>query len=197
MVVVSNLARPEDGSDTNHAGAPASWLTGVAPKRTDGPDFRLGITIDQVDRRADRQDTTFPSLEVATEDFTALVGSCAPGYSCAYVNTLSWQTPTTPLPMEINPRVVFERMFGGGDTARPAARAHARGPQHSRFRRRGPGGPASRASAPSDRTRLGEYLDNIREVERRIQRAEKQAHVGDGARRAGRRARVVRGACRR
>ena len=117
MLVVSNLARPEAGFDTNHAGAPASWLTGVAPKRTDGPDFRLGVTVDQVIAGKIGQDTTFPSLEVATEDFTALLGSCAPGYSCAYANTLSWQAPTTPLPMEINPRVLFERMFGGGDTA--------------------------------------------------------------------------------
>src|SRR5581483_3596656 len=74
LVVVSNCMRPEAGFDTNHAGAPASWLTGVAPKRTDGPDFRLGASIDQVIAKHIGQDTVFPSLEVATEDFTALVG---------------------------------------------------------------------------------------------------------------------------
>ena len=86
-------------------------------------------------RSAIGQDTTFPSLELATEDFTGLVGACAPGFSCAYMNTLNWQTPTTPLPMEINPRVVFERMFGGrGRRAQRLARMQ-RGPQHPRFRR--------------------------------------------------------------
>src|SRR5437773_5846905 len=117
LVVVSNLARPEAGFDTNHAGAPASFLSGMPPKRTDGPNFRLGPSLDQIVAKQIGQETTFPSLEVATEDFSALVGSCAPGYSCAYANTLAWQGPTTPLPMEINPRALFERMFGSGDTA--------------------------------------------------------------------------------
>ena len=85
LVVVSNLARPEANADTNHAGASASWLAGVPPKRTEGPDFSVGATIDQVVAREIGQDTTFPSLEVATEDFTGLVGACAPGFSCAYV----------------------------------------------------------------------------------------------------------------
>src|SRR5438128_3735421 len=78
FVVVSNLARPEAGFDTNHAGAPASWLSGLPPKPTDGPDYRLGATIDQVVAKKIGQDTAFPSLEVATEDFSALIGSCAP-----------------------------------------------------------------------------------------------------------------------
>jgi hypothetical protein len=175
MLVVSNLARPEEGFDTNHAGAPASWLTGVPPKRTDGPDFRLGVTVDQVIAGHIGQDTTFPSLEVATEDFTALLGSCAPGYSCAYANTLSWQGPTSPLPMEINPRVLFERMFGGGSTTdeRKARMREDRSvldfvAEDVADLERGIGG--------TDRIRLGQYLDNVREVERRIQRAEQQAH---------------------
>jgi len=173
LTVVSNLARPESGSDTNHAGAPASFLSGMPPKRTDGPNFRLGETIDQVVVRQIGQDTTFPSLEVATEDFSALVGSCAPGYSCAYANTLSWQGPTTPLPMEINPRVLFERMFGSGGTAEER-RARMKEDKsildfvnedlHDLGGRIGPG----------DRVRLNEYTDHIREVERRIQRAEQQ-----------------------
>src|SRR5580692_7911965 len=83
LVVVSNLARPEANFETQHAGAAASWLAGVPPKRTEGPDFQVGTTIDQVVARAIGQDTTFPSIEVATEDFTGLVGACAPGYSCA------------------------------------------------------------------------------------------------------------------
>jgi len=174
MVIVSNLARPEEGFDTNHAGAPASWLTGVPPKRTDGPDFKLGVTIDQVIARHIGQDTTFPSLEVATEDFTALLGSCAPGYSCAYANTLSWQNETSPLPMEINPRVLFERMFGGGSTA-DDRRARMREDRSVLDFVAEDVAQLERGIGQRDRVRLGQYLEDVREVERRIQRAEEQA----------------------
>jgi hypothetical protein len=176
MVVVSNLARPEQGFDTNHAGAPASWLTGVAPKRTDGPDFRLGVTVDQVIAEQIGQDTTFPSLEVATEDFTALLGSCAPGFSCAYANTLSWQGPTAPLPMEINPRVLFERMFGGGSTA-DERRARMREDRSVLDFVAEDVAALERSIGRPDRLRLDQYLDNVREVERRIQRAEQRSQT--------------------
>jgi hypothetical protein len=174
VVVVSNLARPEAGFDTNHAGAPASWLSGLPPKRTDGPDFRLGTTIDQVVAKQIGQDTAFPSLEVATEDFSALIGSCAPGYSCAYANTLSWQGPTTPLPMEINPRVMFERMFGDGDTADERS-ARIREDKSVLDFVADDLTDLERAIGHSDRARLGEYLGHIREVERRIEQAEQQS----------------------
>lgn len=174
LVVVSNLTRAEPTS--NHAVSSGCWLTGVSPKRTDGPDFEIGVSVDQVIASAIGQDTTLPSLEVATEDFTGLLGACDPGYSCAYMNTLNWHTPTTPLPMEINPRMVFERLFGGGGTLEQRV---------SRMR-------ADRSlldfvaadlkdlerGLPSrDRARLGEYLTHVREVERRIERAEAQAHT--------------------
>ena len=173
LVVVSNLARPEADADTNHAGASASFLAGVAPKRTEGPDFSVGTTIDQVVAKAIGQDTTFPSLEVATEDFTGLVGACAPGFSCAYVNTLNWQTPTTPLPMEINPRVVFERMFGrAGTTAERRARMRQ---DRSILDFVGDDLADLKADLGArDHARLAEYLDDVREIERRIQRAEQQ-----------------------
>jgi hypothetical protein len=176
MVVVSNLLRPEAGFDTNHAGAPASWLTGVAPKRTDGPDFRLGPSVDQIVAEAIGQDTVFPSLEVATEDHTALVGSCAPGYSCAYANTLAWKTPTTPLPMEINPRALFERLFGDGDTVDQRL-ARIREDRSILDFVVNDLKDLQQGIGARDRGRLGEYLDNIREVERRIQRAEEQAQT--------------------
>jgi hypothetical protein len=174
LVVVSNLGRPERGDNTNHAGAPASWLTGVTPKRTDGADFRLAESIDQVIVRQIGGDTTFPSLEVATEDFTMQLGSCAPGYSCAYANTLSWQSPTTPLPMEINPRNLFRRMFGEGDNAeqRLSRRRVDRSildflaEDLTRL---------EQGIGRADRIRLDEYLAHVREVERRIQQAERQA----------------------
>ena len=172
--IVTNLTRPEQDVDTNHAGAPASWLAGVPPKRTAGPDYSLGITLDQIVARKIGQETTFPSIELATEDFTGLVGDCAPGFSCAYMNTLSWQSETSPLPMEINPRIVFERLFGGGGTRedRLARMKTDRSlldfvVDDLRDVQAGIG--------PKDRVRLDQYLNHVREIERRIQRAEQQA----------------------
>jgi hypothetical protein len=173
MVVVSNLAAPLQNNGS-HAAAAGSWITGVAPKRTDGPDFRAGTTIDQLVAKQIGQHTTFPSLEVATEDFTGLVGACDPGYSCAYMNTLVWQTPTTPLPMEINPRTVFERMFGGGAT-RDERLARMRTDRSILDLVKHDLSDLERGLGPADRTRLGEYLDHVREVERRIRSTEKQA----------------------
>jgi hypothetical protein len=174
LVVVSNLTRAEVNS--NHAVSSGCWLTGVPPKRTDGPDFRAGVSIDQVVAKQIGQDTTFPSLELATEDFSGLVGACDPGYSCAYMNTLNWQTPTTPLPMEINPRVVFERLFGGGGTADERLLRMRTDRSLLDFvaddlKQLGTG------LGARDRARLDEYVGYVREVERRIQRAETQANA--------------------
>src|SRR5262249_57900211 len=95
-----------------HAVSVAAWLSGSVPFRTIAENVKAGITIDQVIANKIGQDTPFPSLELATEDFTGWIGGCDTAYSCAYMNTISWKSPTTPLPMEINPRVIFERMFG-------------------------------------------------------------------------------------
>ena len=154
--MVSNLTRAEVNS--NHAVSSACWLTGVPPKRTDGPDFRVGVSVDQVIAKQIGQDTTFPSLEIATEDFTGLVGACDPGYSCAYMNTLNWQTPTTPLPMEINPRVVFERLFGSGGTAEDRL-ARMRTDRSLLDFVAGDLKQLEGALGAGDRTRLDEYLD--------------------------------------
>ena len=173
VTVVSNLSAPLQNTGS-HAAAAGSWLTGVAPKRTDGPDFRAATTIDQLIAQHLGQDTTFPSLEVATEDFTGLVGACDPGYSCNYMNTLVWQTPTTPLPMEINPRVVFERMFGGGATREERiARIHA--DESVLELVKADLADLERNLGAADRTRLDEYLTHVHEVERRIQLTEQQA----------------------
>ena len=176
LVVVTNLARPEEGVDTNHAGAPASWLAGVPPKRTAGPDFSLGITVDQLVAKQIGQETTLPSMELATEDFSGLIGDCAPGFSCAYMNTLSWQSSTAPLPMEINPRVVFDRMFGGGSTSEERRARMRTDRSLLDFVAEGLQD-VKAAIGPSDRVRLGEYLDHVREIERRIQQAERQANT--------------------
>ena len=103
-------------------------------------------TIDQMAAAKIGQDTLLPSLELAIEDYSGLVGSCDVGFSCTYMNTISWRTPTAPMPMEINPRVVFDRMFGDGATAERAAAAHRNPAQHSRCGHR-PGPP------PAGRTR--------------------------------------------
>jgi hypothetical protein len=174
IVVVTNLTRPEEGFDTNHAGAPASWLAGVPPKRTAGPDFSLGITLDQVVARRIGQETMLPSMELATEDFSGLIGDCAPGFSCAYMNTLSWQSDVAPLPMEINPRVVFERLFGGGAT-RDERVARMRTDRSLLDFVAADLASVQSGIGAGDRARLSQYLDHVREIERRIQRAERLA----------------------
>ena len=171
LIVVSNLTRA--AAVDNHACSASAWLTGVAAKRTDGPDFFNGVSVDQVVAKQIGQDTLFPTLELATEDFTGLVGACDPGYSCAYMNTLAWATPTTPLPTEINPRVVFKRLFGrpGTDAQRATWLKRDRSILDSITE---DANDLQRVIGAQDRLRLTQYLDNLREIERRIQLAEAQ-----------------------
>src|SRR5687767_4653788 len=123
MTVVGNLSRAGGLTVTDHAVSSAGWLSGVVAKQTEAEDISLGSTIDQVLAAQIGQQTPLPSLEFATEDFSGYVGGCVPGYSCTYMNTISWAGETAPLPMEINPRVAFERMFGrAGTTAQRLAR---------------------------------------------------------------------------
>jgi hypothetical protein len=179
VVVISNLAHamagPQGPGDNggDHTRCPAVFLNGVHPKRTDGADIYAGVTIDQMAAAKIGQDTLLPSLELAVEDYSGLVGSCDVGFSCTYMNTISWRTPTTPMPMEINPRVVFDRMFGDGATADERRRRIET--QRSILDavtgqiRRLQGGLGS-----GDRNRVAEYLDTVREIERRIELSEKR-----------------------
>src|SRR5215469_1975292 len=170
LTVISELCDPLDG----HAVTVAAWLSGSIPKRTIAEDVHAGTTIDQVIAKQIGQDTVFPSLELATEDFTGYIGGCDPAYSCAYMNTLSWKTPTEPLPMEINPRVVFERMFGRPGTA--AQRAEQMRTDASVLDSlQEEVSDLESDLGPKDRARMNDYLENVREIERRIQRAEKQS----------------------
>ena len=116
MTVINNLSRAGGLSVTDHAVSSAGWLSGAIAKQTEAEDIRVGVTIDQILAKHIGQDTPFPSLEFATEDFAGYIGGCVPGYSCTYMNTISWASETEPLPMEINPRVAFERMFGRAGT---------------------------------------------------------------------------------
>jgi Protein of unknown function (DUF1552) len=178
VLVINGLGHHQADSlgdgGADHARSGPTWLSAVHPKRTEGEDVRAGTTIDQMAAARIGQDTPLPSLELATEDMTGLVGACDTGYSCAYMNTIAWKTPTTPLPMEINPRVVFERLFGEGGTAeqRQQRMQEDRSILDAITRQVG----HFEAKLPSeDRTKLNQYLDNVREIERRIQLSEKQS----------------------
>ena len=172
LLVVSGLAHRNgealgDGPG-DHARAGASWLTGVHPKKTRGADIRNGMSVDQMLAEAIGRDTPLPSLELGLQD-VRMVGGCDSGYSCAYSNTLSWSSPTTPLPYENNPSRVFARLFGDGDTTDPAAREVRARQDRSLldFVREDAGRLRTRLGA-SDRRKLADYLDSVREVERRI-----------------------------
>src|SRR5262245_38114600 len=170
LTVVSELCNPIDG----HACTVAAWLSGSIPKQTIAENVHIGVTIDQVIAKQIGQDTVFPSLELATEDFTGYIGGCDTQYACAYMNTLSWASPTQPLPMEINPRVTFERMFGrAGTTSQRLARMQNDPSMLDSVQQDGKD--LQGGLGPKDRARLGDYLENVREIEKRIQKAEKQA----------------------
>ena len=152
LVVVSNLrARGRTGRDAR--GGRQRLAERRDPEANRGQrTIACGTTIDQVLARQIGQASPFPSLEFATEDFTGYVGGCTPGYSCAYMNTIAWASPTTPLPMEINPRVAFERLFGDGGSEAERQQQPARGSQHPRrHRQRGAGAAGARSARATAR----------------------------------------------
>jgi hypothetical protein len=171
MTVIGNLSRAGGKTVTDHAVSSAGWLSGVVAKQTEAEDISLGVTIDQVIAGQVGQETPFPSLEFATEDFSGYVGGCVPGYSCTYMNTISWAGPTAPLPMEINPRVAFERMFGraGDASARLERMRENRSILDSIV---GEARQLQNRLGPQDRARLDEYMGSVREIERRIEKTE-------------------------
>jgi hypothetical protein len=181
--VLSGLGQPMaesmgDGAG-DHGRSASSWLSGVHPKKTEGIDVRAGMTIDQIIAKEFGQHTKLPSLEVSL-DAPDRVGNCEAGYSCTYLNTISWRTPTTPLPMEPNPRVVFERLFGEGDTA--AERLTEAGRDRSILDWvTGEVSTFRKVLGASDQGRVTEYLDSVRDIERRIQIAEAQNATSDRA----------------
>src|SRR5580693_8847614 len=158
LLIVTNLTRSHPGSQVgDHAVSAAGFLTGVWPKRTEAEDVLANTSIDQVVAQQIGQDTPLPSLEVATEDFTGYVGGCSPGFSCAYLNTICWSTPSTPLPMEIDPRALFERMFGEAGTV---AQRLARTQKERSILDSVPSEAGSRGTGldARDRTRMTDYL---------------------------------------
>jgi hypothetical protein len=163
----------------DHPRACTAWLTGTHAKMTAGADLKAGVSVDQVAAREFGKYTQLSSLEVALES-ADVVGSCEAAYSCAYFNTISWRNETTPNPMENRPRAIFERLFGAAGTTDPRALQALRQEDRSILdavnqdvtRLRGKlGGP--------DRGKIDQYLEAVRDVERRIQRAEAQSHERD------------------
>ena len=185
LLVLSGLdntgASSRTGSSGAHAKPAGAFLTGVEPLRTTGSSsLQLGISMDQIVAKTVGQETPLPSLELGLEgtDTVNGVGTCDVGFSCAYQNRLAWSGPTTPLPVEANPRVVFDRLFGNVDSTDPAVR-------RARLRRQG-----SIIDSVLDKARrlqgklgqrdgekLDEYLQSVREIERRIQNAEAQGRA--------------------
>ncbi len=175
-IVYSRLAHgqaePLGDGNGEHSRASSVWLNGVHPKQTEGADVRAGTTADQVAAAEIGRDTPLPSLELAI-DLDFLVGNCENGYSCVYMNTIAWRTATTPLPMENNPRVVFERLFGDGGT-REERLAELRTDRSILDSVTDDLAHLERSLGNSDRRRLDQYLDAVRAVERRIQLSEAQ-----------------------
>ena len=177
MVVVTGLSNsgivsPNEGGGV-HTRAHGGWLSGVLPKRTEGADIEAGKTVDQYAADVLGADTSLRSLELTTEsNFT--VGNCENGYSCTYQNSTSWRSPTTPLPHERDPRVVFQRLFGDGGSveARLAQMQTDRSILDSVMENINQ---LERRLGRSDRAAVEEYLNAVREIERRIQRAEQNS----------------------
>jgi hypothetical protein len=172
----SRSAEPPPGATGADHWVAAAFLCANKPKKTAGADVYAGTTIDQIIAQKIGQETLLPSMQLAVEDPGANSSNCGEGYSCTYTNTISWSSPTLPLPMELNPQVVFERMFGDGSTIeeRAARRARERSILDSL---RGSLSRLRRDFGPSDRARLDEYTEDVREIERRLQIAMKASSV--------------------
>ncbi len=178
LTVVSGLANVQaemlDDGGGAHARPSGTWLNGARIKRTTSEgETQAGTTVDQFAAQVFGKETPLASLELALEP-NFIVGNCASGYSCAYLNTFSWRTPTTPLPMETNPRVVFERLFGDGGSS-SARVAQMRVDRSILDSVTDAIGQLQRTLGPSDRGRVTQYLDSIRDVERQLQKIEERA----------------------
>jgi len=184
LTVISGLtdhqadALGDGGGD--HARAGASYLTGSHPYKTGGSDIYAGVSADQVAAQHIGQSTRLPSIEIGLDD-NRTVGHCDSGYSCAYTNSISWQGPSTPLPPEANPRLLFERLFGDFD---PSLSAETRA-RRAFYRKSILDGATEETNkllgqvGQADKHKLDEYLTTIREVEQRIEQAENSPPPAD------------------
>jgi hypothetical protein len=179
LTVLSGLANnPPPAAATGagvHARASTRFLTNIPPKRSDTSEVEAGVSVDQLIAQALGNETQLASLEVAIEG-RDLAGSCDIGFSCAYTNTIAWRGASTPLPMENDPRVLFERMFGGSGSTDRAARAAQIATDRSILDSvRDRVATLQGRIGSRDRVKLGEYLEAVRDIERRIRKAEEQS----------------------
>src|SRR5438105_7378347 len=169
----SKSAEPPEGTTGSDHWVAAAFLTAIKPRKTAGSDASVGNpTIDQVIAQKIGQDNLLPSLQLAVEDPNSSSSNCGEGYSCSYTNSISWNTPTTPLPMELNPQVVFERLFGSGATpeVRAARMKQSRSILDSLMDElQG----LKKNLGASDQRTINQYTEEVREIERRIQLAAK------------------------
>src|SRR6187399_2834627 len=172
VAVISNLELRNAYPGT-HATSNAAFLSAAKAKRTESTDYHLGTTVDQIAAQQIGRDTQLPSLELSM-DLLSVVGQCDNGYACVYQNNLSWSSPTTPLPAEAHPRIVFETLFGeGGSIAERQAALRKKASLLDWFNE--DIARLNRKLGPGDRAKVSHYLETIREVERRIQKAETDA----------------------
>jgi hypothetical protein len=177
-VILSGLwaksAEPPEGVTGADHWVASAFMAAEKPKKATGADIRNGVTIDQIIAQKIGQDNLMPSLQQAIEDPGANSSNCGEGYSCAYTNSISWASPSVPLPMELNPQVVFERLFGDVQAKTPEQRAQRRAQDRSIL----DSITESLASfkkdlGPADKQRIDEYADAVREIERRLEIASK------------------------
>ncbi|MBY0231193.1 MAG: DUF1552 domain-containing protein [Gemmataceae bacterium] len=167
--LTADKARAHGDGGGDHARALGAFLTGCQPRKTDGTDIRAGVSVDQVaaGRIGDR--TRLPSLEIGGEH-GAMAGNCDSGYSCVYSSTMSWKSATQPLPKEVNPKLVFERLFGGSDAGKAKREAARRSILD--FVKEDSASLVGKVGA-ADKRKLDEYFGSIRDIEQRIERAAK------------------------
>jgi hypothetical protein len=172
VTVLTNLELRNANTTGNHASSNAAFLSCARAKRTESSDYESGTTVDQIAAKQLGNDTVIPSLELGT-DLIAQVGNCDNGYACVYMNNLSWSSPTSPLPTEADPRAVFERLFGDGGSSAERRAELRKNASILDWVMKDMAGLQTKLGA-GDRMKVGEYLDTVREVERRIQKAEQQ-----------------------
>jgi hypothetical protein len=168
--ILSGFGHRAADTSAVHSLSPTTWLSGVRPKPTQGVDAYAGVTADQIAAQHLGQQTQLPSLELATEDHAGLLGACDRDYGCIYMNTLCWRTHTTPMPMEINPRKVFERLFGGGSTPEER-RARVEEDRSILDAIMTETNGLKKTLGKHDQATVSDYLESVREIERRIQNA--------------------------
>ncbi len=172
--LTADKARPNGDGPGDHARALSAFLTGVQPRKTDGTDIRAGISVDQVAAGRVGDQTRLPSLEIGCER-GGMAGNCDSGYSCVYSSCISWRSATTPLPKEVDPKIVFERLFGSGPDSQRAKRDADR-QSILDFVKEDADSLKTRLGA-TDQRKLDEYFSAVRDIEERIERAKKMPEV--------------------